>query len=47
MDKKAKNTASWACVISNNNDGKFVGTFYENKLQKNSKREFKVEKVIK
>ena len=47
IEKKVKNTASWACVITNLNDAKIVRAFYEKKLLKSSQREFKVEKVIK
>ena len=34
-------------VISNLNGGKIDGTFYENELQKENKKEFRIEKIIK
>ena len=38
----------WAYVISDPNDEKIVGTFYENELEKKTnQKEFKIEKVIK
>ena len=37
----------WTYVINDLNVEKIVGTFYENKLQKNYQKEFRIEKVIK
>ena len=34
-------------VISDLNDAKIVGTFYEKELQKTNQEEFRIEKVIK
>ena len=45
--KKAKNTVPRTCVISNLNGKETVGTFYEKQLQKTSKNELRIEKVIK
>ena len=45
--KIVKNTLSFAYVISNLNGEKTVGEFYEKELQKTSKKEFRIEKVIK
>ena len=42
-----KHTVSWACVISDINREKIVGTFYEKELQKTNQKEFTVGKVIK
>ena len=44
---KIKNTVLWTYVISDLNGEKIVGTFYEKELQKTSKKEFTIEKVIK
>ena len=44
--KKFKNTAPWTCVISNLNDKKIVGKFYEKELQKPNQKGFRVEKVL-
>ena len=45
--KIVKNTLSFAYIISNLNGEKTVGEFYEKELQKTSKKEFRIEKVIK
>ena len=47
MIKKVKNTVPWTYVISDLNDKKFIGTFYEKELQKTNQKEFRIEKVIK
>ena len=44
--KNAKNTVPWAYVINDLNGEKIIGTFYEEKLQKTSQEEFRIEKVI-
>ena len=44
---KIKNTVPWTHIISDLNDEKFVGTFYEIELQKTNQKEFRLEKVIK
>ena len=45
--KKVKNTVPWTYVIKDLNGEEIIGTFYEKELQKASKEEFKIEKVIK
>ena len=47
MIKQVKNTASLIYVISDLNDEKVIGIFYEKKLQKANQKEFRIEKVIK
>ena len=44
---KIKNTVLWAYVINDLNGEEIVGTFYENKLQKNDQKEFSIEKGLK
>ena len=44
--KKVKNTVPWKFIINEINGEEFLGTFYENKLQKTNKKEFRIEKVI-
>ena len=46
MIKKVKNTVPWKFIINEINGEEFLGTFYENKLQKTNKKEFRIEKVI-
>ena len=41
---KIKNTS---CVISELNDEKIAGSFYEKEWQKTNQKEFRIEKVIK
>ena len=43
MIKKVKNTLRWTYIVNDVNGEEIVGTFYENKLQKN-KKEFRIEK---
>ena len=45
--KKIKITVPWAYVINDLNGEEFIGTFYENELQKTNQREFRIKKVIK
>ena len=45
--KKVKNSQRWTYVISDLNDEKIVGTFYEKQLLKTNETEFRFEKVIK
>ena len=47
MIKKVKNTVPWANVINDLNGEEIVETFYEKELQKTSKKESRIEKVIK
>ena len=44
--KLIKNTVPWTYVINDINGEEIIGTFYENKLQRKSQQEFKIEKVI-
>ena len=44
---KIKSTAPWTYVINDLNGEEIPGTFYEKKLQKTNKKEFRIEKVIK
>ena len=44
---KIKNSVLWTYVISDLYGEKIVGAFYEKELQKTSKKEFTIEKVIK
>ena len=37
----------WTYVISDLNEEKIVGSFYEKELQKTNQKEFRIEKVIK
>ena len=36
--KEVKNTEPWTYIFSDLNGGEIVGTYYENKLQKNKSR---------
>ena len=45
--KKIKNTVPQTYIISDLNSEEIVGSFYEKKLQKTNKKEFRIEKVIK
>ena len=45
--KKIKNTVPWTYVINDLNSEEIIGTFYENKLQGTSQKEFRIEKVLK
>ena len=45
--KEIKNTVPWTYVINDLNNGKIIGTLYENELQKTNQQEFRIEKVIK
>ena len=45
--KKVKNTVSWTYNITDLNNEKITGSFYEKELQKTNKKEFRIEKVIK
>ena len=44
---RIKNIVPWAYVINNLNGEETIGTFYEKELQKTSKKEFRIEKVLK
>ena len=44
---KMKNTIPWTYVLNDLNGEEIIGTFYENELQKNNKKEFRIEKVLK
>ena len=45
--KKIKNTVPWTYVLNYLNSEEIIGTFYENELQKNDQKEFRIEKVLK
>ena len=45
--KKIKNTLPWTYVINDLNGEEIIGTFYENELQGNYRKEFRIEKVLK
>ena len=45
--KEVRNTVSWTYVINDLNGEEFIGTFYEEELQKTNQEEFRIEKVIK
>ena len=45
--KKIKNTVPWTYVINDLNGKEIIGTFYENELQGNCQKEFRIEKVLK
>ena len=45
--KKIKNTVPWTYVINDLNGEEIIGTFYENELQGNYRKEFRIEKVLK
>ena len=42
-----KNTGPWTYIIEDLNGKKIVGTFYKKEMQKTSKTEFRIEKVMK
>ena len=44
---KIKNTFRWTYVINDLNGEKITGSFYEKKLQKTNRREFRIEKALK
>ena len=44
---KIKNTVPWTYAISDLNGEEIIGSFYENDLQKTSKKQFRIEKVLK
>ena len=44
---KIKNTVPWNYVVSDLNDEPIAGSFYEKKLEKTNKKEYRIEKVIK
>ena len=44
---KMKNTIPWTYVLNDLNGEEIIGTFYENELQKNNQKEFRIEKVLK
>ena len=44
---KIKNTVPWTYAISDLNGEEIIGSFYENELQKTSKKQFRIEKVLK
>ena len=45
--KKIENIVPWTHVISDLNGDKIIGRFYEKKLQKTNRKEFRIVKVIK
>ena len=45
--KQIKNAVTWTYVISNLNEEKIIGSFYEKELPKTNRKEFRIEKVIK
>ena len=45
--KKVANTVPWTYAISDLNDEKVIGTFYEKELRKTNQKEFRIEKVLK
>ena len=44
---KVKNTVPWTYIVKDLDGGEIVGTFYEKKLQKIKKEDFRVENVTK
>ena len=44
---KIKNTVPWTYVISDLNGEEITESFYEKELQKNNRKEFRIEKVLK
>ena len=44
--KKVNNTVPWTYVTNDLNGEKIIGTFYENKFQKNNQQEFRIQNVI-
>ena len=47
MIKAVKNTVPWIYVISDIKGKEIAGMFYEKKLKKKKKKEFRIEKLIK
>ena len=47
MITKVKNTVPWTYIVKDLDGGEIVGTFYEKKLQKIKKEDFRVENVTK
>ena len=47
MIKKVKNTVPWTYVIDNLNGEETAGMFYENKLEKTNKKEFRIKTATK
>ena len=47
MIKKVKNTVPWTYVIDDLNGEETVGMFYENKLEKTNKKEFRIKTATK
>ena len=45
--KEIKNTVPWTYIINDLNGEEFIGTFYEEELQKTNQQEFRIDKVIK
>ena len=45
--EKIKNTVPWTYIISDLNNEKVEGSFYEKELQKTNQKEFRIEKIIK
>ena len=45
--KKVKSTVSWTYIFSDVKSEEIIGTFFEKKLQKANKKEFRVDKTIK
>ena len=45
--KKIKSTVPWTYEINDLNGEEIIGSFYEKELQKTSRKEFRIEKVIK
>ena len=44
---KIKDTVSWTYVISDLNDEKIAGSFYEKELQKTNQEKFKIQNILK
>ena len=44
---KIKNAVPWTYVVSDLNEGRINGSFYEKQLQKTNQKEFRIEKVLK
>ena len=44
---KIKDKGPWTYVISDLNDGKLAGSFYEKKLEKTNQNEYRIEKALK
>ena len=45
--KKVKNTVPWTYGISDLNGAQIKGNFYEKELQRTTKKEFRIEKILK